>query len=107
VSKFTLLGRFERDRIPAVVPPDYRGLIPAVTVRGATYTVVLFAHDRRDVVTSAPVRRALAAIPADEQLLAVGGNFTADAIDLLNSRDAAIARLGEFYWTDESYNSLP
>jgi len=103
---FTVLGRLEHDRIPAVVPPDYRSVVRAVTAPGTTYTVVLFAHDRRDVVTSAPVRPALAELAAGESLLAVGTNFTAEVTELLNSRNAAIARLGEFYWTDESYNSL-
>jgi hypothetical protein len=105
VPKFTVLGRFETDRIPAVVPPHYRSLVRAVTAPGAAYTVVLFAHDRRDVVTSAPVRSALAEIAGNDRLLAIGANFTAEATQLLNSREAAIARLGEFYWTDESYNS--
>jgi hypothetical protein len=106
VPKFTVLGRFEADRVPAIVPPDYKSVVRAVTAPGTVYTVVLFAHDRRDVVTSAPVRRALAEIAAGDQILAVGTNFTAEATALLNLRDAAIARLGEFYWTDESYNSL-
>ena len=30
-----------------------------------------------------------------------------EAEALLNERDAAIARLGDFFWTDESYQSLP
>jgi hypothetical protein len=106
LPKFTVLGRFERDQIPSVVPPDYRSVVRAVTTLGTTYTVVLFAHDRQDVITSAPVRRALAEIAAGERLLAVGTNFTAEATELLHARNAAIARLGEFYWTDESYNSL-
>ena len=106
MPKFAVLGRLERDQIPDVVPPDYRSVVRAVTTLGATYTVVLLAHDRRDVITSAPVRRALAEIAADESVLAVGSNFTAEATELLNSRNATIARLGEFYWTDESCNSL-
>jgi hypothetical protein len=106
VPKFTVLGRFEVDRISAIVPPDYRGLIRAVVRGQEPYTVVLFPHDRDDVVTSAPVRRALASIGAGERVLAVGSNFTVEAIALLDERKAAIARLGEFYWTDESYNTL-
>jgi hypothetical protein len=107
VPKFSILGRYEGERIPAVLPPDYRSLVRAVIRDGITYTVVLFALDRRDVVTSAPVRRALARIPTDETILAVGANFTVEATGLLDQRDAAIARLGEFGWTDESYHSLP
>ena len=107
MPKFTILGRIEAARIPALLPPDYRGLVRAVAAPGVTYTVVLFAHDRRDVVTSALVRRALAGIAAGERVLGVGTNFTTEATALLEERGAVIARLGEFYWTDESYNSLP
>jgi hypothetical protein len=107
VPKFTILGRFQRDSIPTIVPPDYRGVVRAVASPGVTYTVVLFPHDRSDVVTSPPVRRALAGIAAGERILAVGANFTAEAIELLKAHDGAIARLGEFYWTDESYKALP
>lgn len=107
MPKFTILGRFQRDNIPAVVPPDYRSVVRAVTSSGVTYTVVLFPHDRSAVVTSAPVRRSLAGIAAGECMLAVGANFTAEAIELLKAQDAVIARLGEFYWTDESYKALP
>ena len=67
--------------------------------------MVLFAHDRNDVVTSAPVRRALSRIETGESILAVGSVFTVEAVALREQRDAIIARLGEFYWTDESYNS--
>jgi hypothetical protein len=106
MPKFTVLGRFELDRISEVVPPDYRGLIRAVARSPGPYTVILFPHDRADVVTSAPVRRALARIELGERVLAVGGNFTAEAVALLADREADVARLGDFYWTDESYNTL-
>ena len=106
MPKFTVLGRFEAERIPALVPHDYRSRIRAVTRGEEEFTVILFAHDRRDVVTSAPVRRALATIAVGERVLAVGSNFTVEAIALLEEREAAIARLGEFYWTDESYNQV-
>ena len=106
VPKFTVLGRFESDRISAIVPPDYRSLVRAVVRGREPYTVILFPHDRKEVVTSAPVRRALASIGPGERVLAVGSNFTAEAVALLNERDAAIARLGGFYWTDESYNAV-
>jgi hypothetical protein len=52
------------------------------------------------------VRSALAEIAGDDRRLAIGANFTVEATRPLNSREAAIARLGAFYWNDESYNSL-
>lgn len=106
MPKFTILGQFTVDDVVGRVPPDYRGVVRAVARAGIEYTAVLFAHDRRDVVTSAPVRRALARIAPEQPVLAVGANFTVEAAALLSERGAAIARLGEFHWTDESYNSL-
>lgn len=106
MAKFKILGAFERDQVEQVVPPQYRQLARSLTQSDVRYHVVQFAHDRRDVVTSAVVRRALAEIPVENAILAVGGNFTVEATALLEDRNAAIARLGEFHWTDESFNSL-
>lgn len=107
MAKFSILGRLEASRIPVSLPPEFRDRARFTAASGHTYTVVLFAHDRtRSVVTSAHVRRALARIPEDESVLAVGWDFTLEATSLLNGRDAAIVRMGEFGWTDESYNAL-
>ena len=107
MPKLTIFERIPAAALADVVPPDYRALL-AVTVRpAASYTVVVFKHDREDVVTSALVRRALARVGAEPALVAVGGNFTREAIELLEARNASIARLGEFFWTHESYNTLP
>ena len=108
MPKVKILARLATDRIPAAVPPDYRDRVRQVAKAGLVYTVVLFSHDRdKGVVTSAAVRRALSRIEPAEAILAIGANFTQEAEALLNERDAAIARLGDFFWTDESYQSLP
>ena len=108
MAKYKILGQFDRDAIPGAVPPDYRDRVRLATKAGIRYTVVLFAHDRgKDVVASAAVRRALLHIPKDQPILAVGCDFTQEATELLGQRDAAIARIGEFGWTDDSLHSLP
>ena len=107
MAKFTILGRLRAERAIRALPPEYRDRAQAAVDPAIEYTVVLFAHDRADVVTSATVRRALTRLPPAEAVLAAGANFTAEATALLEQRGAAIARLGEFYWTDESYLSLP
>jgi hypothetical protein len=105
MPKFSIIGRFEHDDIPARVPPDYRSLVRLATKPGSPYTVILFPHDRLHggVSTSALVRRALKRVDASEQILAVGADFTREATDLLDARHAAIARIGTFGWADESY----
>lgn len=107
MPKFKILARLDADRIPAAVPPDYRDRARLVVKPGVSYTVVLFSHDRsKGVVTSAAVRRAFTRIELSERILAIGADFTQEATELLNGRDAAIARIGDFGWTDESFHSL-
>ncbi len=108
MPRASILGRFERDAIAAKVPPDFRGLVRVATRPDVVYTVVLFPHDRahQGVTSSALARRMLKRVPADETVLAVGADFTLEATALLNERGAAIARIGEFGWTDASYASL-
>jgi hypothetical protein len=107
VVKFTILGELVADRIIAAVPRDYHERVRMSTEKGATYTVVLFAHARGDVVTSALVRKALRRVPPESPLLAIGADFTHEATILLEERNARVARIGEFGWTDESWASLP
>lgn len=108
MPKFRIIGRLEARRIPAAVPPDYRDRVRLATRPGTVYTVVLFAHDRAHggVVTSAAVRRAFARIAVGEPILALGADFTQEATELLSAREAVIARIGEFGWTDASYQSV-
>ena len=102
MSKFKILGQFDGDQIPYVVLPDYKERVRLAVRPGMRYSVVLFAHDRvhSAVVTSAVVRRAIARVPVEESLLAIGADFTREATDLLHARDAVIARIGEFGWTE-------
>ena len=105
MPRASILGRFEREAIPARVPPDFRGLVRIATRPDVVYTVVLFPHDRlhQGVTSSALARRMLKRVPPEETVLAVGVDFTIEATALLNERGAAIARIGEFGWTDASH----
>ena len=80
MSKFKFLGQFERDAIPAMLPADFRGMIPMFAKPGVEYSVVLFSYNRErgGVATSSDVRRALAQLPTESRVMAVGTDFTAD-----------------------------
>jgi hypothetical protein len=106
VAKFTIFERVTADAVAGVLPPEYRARAAAAMAPGVEHTVVLFAHDRSDVVTSAPVRKALERVPPGGPVVAVGTNFTAEAAALLAERGSRSVTLGEFYWTDESYQSV-
>jgi hypothetical protein len=106
MPRFSVLGSFAAEEIADRVPPDFRALVREYSRTGASYTVILFLHDRGQVNTSALVRRALTRVPPDATVLAVGADFTKEATALLEERNALIARIGEFGWTDESYQSV-
>jgi hypothetical protein len=106
--KVTIHPRTTPSRLPHLVPPAYREGLAAVlegAAPDAPWALLLFAHAPRDVVPSAPVRKALrrvAELPPGTTLLAVGTVFTAEALDLLAERRARIVAYRKAHWTDES-----
>ncbi len=108
VAKFSVFERVPAERVREIVPPEYRELTGSAVRAGSQYTVVVFAHDRRNVVASGVVARALHRIggAATDPILAVGSNFTQEALALLSARGAVPIRLGDFYWTDTSYQEV-
>jgi len=108
MSSFKILGQFERDAIPGMLPPDFRGMVPVFAKPGVLYTVVLFPFNREigGVATSSDVRRALAKVPGNTVPMAVGQDFTVEATKQLESCDAIVLRIGEYGWTDDSYKRL-
>ncbi len=56
---------------------------------------------------SGVVKRALERLPLDEADVVVAGpGFTMEALELLRVRGAIIATLGDFHWTDASFQSI-
>jgi hypothetical protein len=68
------------------------------------YSLLLFAHAPRDVVPSAPVRKALRRLgdPAPGGVVAVGTVFTEEALALLAEAGARVVPFRRALWTDES-----
>lgn len=105
--KVTIYPRIAASGLHHVVPPAYREEAATVAAAGehaAEYSVLLFAHAPRDVVPSAPVRRALRRLgePAPGGIVAVGTVFTEEAHALLAGAGARVIALRKTYWTDES-----
>lgn len=102
--KATIYARVAGARLPDVVPPAYRDLIAKDTRPDGVYSVLLFDHAERDVVHSAPVRKALRRLeaPAPDGVLAVGTVFTAEALTLLAQAGARPVQFRTATWTDES-----
>jgi hypothetical protein len=102
--KATIYAELAGTRVAHVVPPAYRSLLPATLDPEQRYSVLLFAHAARDVVPSAPVRRALRRLGAVAPggIVAVGTVFTAEALELLAERQAQVVAQRKGRWTDES-----
>ena len=104
--KVTIYPRLAPAKLRHVVPPAYRqdlGELAAAPAERA-YSVLLFAHTPRDVVPSAPVRKALRRLgePAPDGVVAVGTVFTAEALELLREVGAHVLALRRAPWTDAS-----
>ena len=102
--KTTIHSRISGAKVGHVVPPAYREAAMAAVSPPESYSVLLFAHAARDVVPSAPVRKALRRLgpPAQGGVIAVGTVFTEEALALLSECGARVVALRKSYWTDES-----
>ena len=102
--KVTIYPRIAGTRLRHVVPPAYGDDAAADTEPAGEYSVLLFAHAPRDVVPSAPVRKALRRLdaPASGGIVAVGTVFTEEALALLADAGARVVAYRKAPWTDAS-----
>lgn len=102
--KATIYPHVGGAKLRHLVPPAYRDAVAADTRPDGEYTLLLFAHTPRDVVSSPPVRKALRRLdtPAPDGILAVGTVFTVEALDLLAAAGARPIAFRKVTWTDES-----
>ena len=102
--KVTIYDRIGPAKLRHVVPPAYRDAAAALAAapEDVAYSVLLFAHAARDVVPSAPVRKALRRLgePAPGGVVAVGTVFTAEALELLQGVGAHVLAYRKAPWTD-------
>lgn len=91
-------------RLADAVPPRYREEIVKLADPGCVYTLVLCAHNPRDVNLSSQLARAFRHIrsAADDRIVVVGAAFTDEAKTLAAERGARIVSLHKAAWTDES-----
>jgi hypothetical protein len=106
--RFAITEQTTGKRLRRLLPPNYRGRVPAAVRDEVSYSLILFPHDAEDVIRSSLVRKALARLVtlAPGGLVAVGANFTEEARQELARRGAVVVALGDFYWTDASYDGV-
>ncbi|SNB46228.1 hypothetical protein [Geobacter sp. DSM 9736] len=102
--KVTIHKFIQGERLPHLVPPAYREEVARRTRPNWIYSLLLFAHNRRDVVPSPPVRRGLRRLgeAAPDGIVLVGAVFTEEARHLVEGMKATIVTMHRTYWTDES-----
>ena len=106
--KFKVLKNITSEKLLSVVPRRYRELVSMNTKEPAVYAVLLFRHDRKDVVLSRVVNQALSHLGdvGRQKVIAIGGCFTAESQALLKDRGIEFYQLSDFHWTDASYTSI-
>ena len=107
--KFRIQHKLEISRLKEIVPTAYRELASALepTIEGPV-TLITFPHDRRDVVKSSLVVKALKKLNPDTggNLVALGGCFSLESVELLQNVNALLLCLSEFNWSDERHTAI-
>ncbi len=107
--KFTVRAGLSLHELCSALPPAHRRLLTgrAVPAGEERYTLLLFRHDRADVILSAVVRKALErVVEAPGLIVAAAGVFTLEALAALHLRGALVLALSDFTWTDASYEAI-
>ena len=70
-------------------------------------TLIIFPHNRKDLVKSSMVMKTLNGFSEEEgELVVVGGNFSIESIEVLNQYRSHVLNLSEFPWREDSYNEI-
>jgi hypothetical protein len=107
--KFRILRNLPSNLVKERVPTKYKDL--AVTCESQlqdTCSLIIFPRDNRKLVKSGLVEKALKSLGklCDPQLVVVGGCFSVEATNLLNSKNAIFISLFEHHRTDSYQNEL-
>jgi hypothetical protein len=104
--KPTIREHVSGTKLRDAVPPPYREAIAKDISPDGEYTLIVCAHNPRDVVTSTPLRKVLRRLeaPAAGRLIVVGSAFTEEAKALAADHGARLIALRKSFWTDESAN---
>ncbi len=96
-------AKFE-DYVPTLYKRQARGLkFPF----GSKIDLIQFPLERDDVIKAPLAQKAIDKLDeSTNQIVAIGGCFTSDAILVLYPANVQIIALKDFYWTDKSYNSI-
>jgi hypothetical protein len=104
LMKATIRERVAGARLRDAVPPAYRDDVGKNVNPDGVYTLILCAHNARDVIHSAPLIQAFRRLKslAADGIIIVGTVFTDEAKAVAAEHGARIVALHKGRWTDES-----
>jgi hypothetical protein len=70
------------------------------------FTLLVFPSQRQDTVLSGAVAHVLSGISPDERLVALGGCFTLESLELLKARRVEVFAQSDHPWTDSGYQEI-
>jgi len=107
--KFQISRNLDAHLIKERVPTQYKNLAVSCEseLRGKC-TLITFPHHNRDIVKSGLVGKALKSLGTltDHQLVVVGGCFSIEATNILNSKKAIFLSLSDQYITDTYHSNV-
>lgn len=103
--RFHLYPDLTADEVIRRLPKAYQER-NRVALPDGRHHMMVFATTHDGIVLSGSVGRALAGIPDAASVVVVAPGFTREGLDLLRERKAVILTLGEFDWTDASYQAV-
>jgi hypothetical protein len=96
----------EASKIMKSVPHEFHRVVDQSQLKAGPYTVISFPGMRGEsssIVDSKTLSKALAKVPATDQIVAIAHNFTAEARELLSRANALCFFTSDFFWSDESW----
>jgi len=108
IVKFKVYRHVPPQTLRGLIPKRYHPQVNWADFESGESVLLLFAHDRKDVVLSSVVRRAIDSLmDLDEQSrVAVAGCFTAEATIALAEGGFRSFTLSDFPWTDDNYKRI-
>ena len=88
------------------LPPRYREKAQVTPLKAERYDLIVFGAAKDEIILSGAVNRALSQLSRGAHLVVAGPGFTAEALELLRMRAATIYTLGDFHWTDASFQEI-
>jgi len=107
--KFRIEYNIDAASLKDRVPTEYKGLAIACEAQLSDLcTLITFPHNRKDVVKSGLVEKALKKLKENMpgSLVVVGGCFSLESVGLLKAKNAVFLNLSEFAWSDERHTAI-